>query len=231
MSTENRTVVDKYVNLDLGSGKMISIPMETVYVTINTKDLLGDFVRGFIRELTVRNPWRSEQITLTEGELLKYIEYLLTCRVKYVNGESVPWQQLKALWIPSFIQFILTMIGEVEDRDYGFRLMPAMNANSKLKFEDALATSQKLSTLADDFDMVKDAMPRSHEGNINVMSSAVIGEYVRSYRKTEHPVYTYVAAMLNLKLKEEAALSALYRFQYDDVNFIHTALSVTRSLF
>jgi hypothetical protein len=220
-----------YASIDLGNSKRISVPMETVIVEIDAHHLLNDYVRGFIREAASRNPWRAQQTELKERELMDYIDYLLTQRINYVNGNTVPWQSLKALWIPSFVQYALSLIGIVEDREYGIKLVPSMRAESKMKFSDAVVISDKLSLFDGEFDMVRDAMPRDTSGNTSVMSSAVIGDYVRSYRVTEHPIYTYVAAMLDLKLQQEAAFQSLYRFQYDDIAFIHTAISQVRKLY
>lgn len=230
-SGKHETVVENYLNMDLGSSKGISIPMETIAVTISTEYLLGDYVKGFISEIDMRTPLRGQQIALTEAELMEYLGYLLTVRCQYVRGEKVPWQELKLLWIPSFMQFVLSLIGEVEDREFGIKVVPFMDKESKLTLQKAITISEKLAVLQDDFDLVKDALPRTPVGNQSVMSSAVIGEYVRAYRKVEHPIYTYVAALLNMKLKEETALQSLYRFQYDDINFIHAALTVHRGIF
>lgn len=85
--------------------------------------------------------------------------------------------------------------------------------------------------LIDDLQIVQDGMPRSSDGNVDVMSTALIAGYVRSLKRVEHVAATYVTAFLGMKLKEEVAMQTLYRVQYDDIEFIATALTSQRGLY
>ena len=59
----------------------------------------------------------------------------------------------------------------------------------------------------------------------------MIADYVRSLKAVTHVASTYVTAFLGMRLKEEIAMSALYRIQYDDIEFIATALTTHRGLY
>jgi hypothetical protein len=102
---------------------------------------------------------------------------------------------------------------------------------SKMSFEEALVISEKIGSFQDDLQIVKDAMPRSIEGDVDVMSTALIADYVRALKPVEHVASTYVTAFLGMRLKEEAAMGALYRVQYDDVAFIASALLTQKGLY
>lgn len=217
-------------SLDLGSAKPTSVPMETVEVELSSENLLGNFARAFVRECYRVNPRLAEQVKLTEEEVVAYTEYLLAKRIECVQGYCADYRKLKSLYIPVWIQYNLAMIGEVIIRDKGLRLIPVITNPSDLSFEDALLISDKIGAFEDDLQIVKDAMPRSTEGNRDVMSTALIAGYVRSIEKVEHVASTYVTAFLGMKLKEEVAMQVMYRVQYDDYQFIATAL-MHRGLF
>jgi len=73
-------------------------------------------------------------------------------------------------------------------------------------------------------------MPRNVEGNSEVMSTALIGMYVRAQHKV-NPLSTYVSAFMGLKLRQEATFQVLYRVKYDDIGFIQMALTRQGVLF
>jgi hypothetical protein len=106
-----------------------------------------------------------------------------------------------------------------------------MDKESDMTLERAYQISEKIGSFERDLQIVRDAMPRSMDGNPDVMSSALIAGYVRSYKPVGHPAATYVTAFSNMKLRQEMALSALYRIQYDDVSFIQMALTTQKGLY
>lgn len=220
-----------FVSMDLGSSQPTSIQMETVHVQITSENLLGDYAKAFINEGFRVNPLRAEQIGLTVEEMQKYSEYLLTKRIECVKNECKDFRRLKALYIPVWIQYNLSMIGQVIIRDKGLRLIPEMETPSTLSYEEALKISDKIGSFERDLQIVRDAMPRSIDGDRDVMSTALIAGYVRSIEKVEHVSSTYVTAFLGMKLREEVAMRVLYRVQYDDVQFIAAALSTQKGLF
>jgi hypothetical protein len=110
-------------------------------------------------------------------------------------------------------------------------MIPVVAEESEMTFEEAVEISNKIGAFEDDLQIVYDAMPRSEMGNEDVMSTALIAGYVRSLKVVEHVSSTYVAAFLDMKLKQEVAFQALYRIQYDDLNFIATAFRSAKGLF
>lgn len=227
----NQTNKVSFEDLDLGTGKPTSVPVETVSVQISSLNLLGNYAQAFVKEAFRVNPLRAEQIELDESEVESYCHYLLTQRIAAVKGQCPEWRKLKALYIPSWIQYNLSMIGVVTIRHKGLRLVPEMESPSTMTYEQALSISEKIGMLIDDLQIVQDAMPRGDEGNIDVMSSALIADYVRALEPVEHVASTYVTAFLGMKLKEEAAMQVLYRVQYDDYAFIASALTTQRGLY
>ena len=220
-----------FLSMDLGSGKATTIPMETVEVVISTPNMFGDYAKAFVKEAWRVNPLLAEQVQLNEEELEQYLNYLMTKHVENVNDCCSDFRRLKNLYIPSYFQFVMSTIGVCIDREFGIKLVPEMDEPSSLTYEDALVVSEKLGSFERDLQIVQDAMPRDIKGNLNVMGSALIAGYVRSYRRVEHPAATYVTAFANLKLKQEASLQALYRLRYDDVNFIQAALTTQKGLY
>lgn len=215
---------DHFQSLDFGTGQPSPVKMETVEVVLSSGNLMNDYCKAFINEANRRMPLTAAlKDALTLDELQLYCDYLLTERVKCVYLNCPEWRKLKTLWIPSFIQYVLSCVGEVIVRDYGIKLMPVLPKYSELTFEQAAAISEKICAYADKLQMVRDAMPRGVEGDIDVMSCAIIESYVRSWRKASHASFTYVAAFLDAHLKEELAFKALYRIQYDDLEYLRSA--------
>lgn len=220
-----------FQSLDLGSNPATSVAMDTIEVEITSKDMVDGYAVAFVKEAQRVNPARAAQVGLTEDEMKAYASYLLIKHVKNVHGECPEWRQLKSLYVPVFLQYSMSMIGEVVIRDRGIRLIPVINETEELTFNQALEISSKIGAFERELQVVQDAMPRSTMGNESVMGTAVIAGYVRSMRKVDHVADTYVAAFLGMKLAEEQAFQVLYRVQYDDIEFIRSALTHNPRIF
>lgn len=217
--------------INLGEVKEISIPMETIEVTISPSDMVASYARAFVSEAYRRNPLKAEQVNLTDDEVVRYATFLLEERIKCVNGTCTQWRQLKVLYIPSYLQYVLETVGIYTDRAYGLKLVPTMEEKSDMTLEDAIQVSEKIGSFIDDLQIVQDAMPRANVGHEGVMATALIAGYMRSYKRGVKPVDTYVAAFLKLQLVKEQSFGALYRIQYDDYAFIQAALTTVKGLF
>lgn len=223
--------VASFQSLDLGTTKPTSIPQEEVTIQISTENLVGKYGRAFVNEANRVNPLRAQQVALTEDEVQAYCHYLLTQRVKSVQQNCPDFRKLKTLYIPSWVQYCLSMIGQVHLRDIGLVIIPEMEEESTMTYDEAVQISEKIGSFENDLQVVLDAMPRSIEGNVDVMSTALIADYVRAIKPVEHVSATYVTAFLGLKLKEEVAFQAIYRVQYDDVEYIASALTAQKGLY
>jgi hypothetical protein len=226
---ENK-IASTFASLDLGSAKPTSVPMDTVEVLVEG-DLFDSYATSFVKEAFRKNPLRAEQIALTSEEVNAYSRYLLTKRIESISGNCADFRKLKALYIPAWIQYNLSMIGTVTIRDRGIKLVPVEENPSQMTYDEALKVSEKIGMFIDDLQIVQDAMPRTEDGDLDVMSTALIAGYMRSLNPVKHVASTYAAAFMGLKLKEEMAFSALYRVQYDDIQYIASALTTQRGLF
>lgn len=220
-----------FQSLDLGTVKPTSVPQEIIRVQISTENLTGQYGRAFVNEAYRVHPLRAEQVGLTAQEVQEYAHYLMTKRIECVNMECKDWRKLKLLYIPSWIQYCLAMVGKLVLRDIGLVIIPEMENPSLMTFNEALEISEKIGAFEDDLQIVRDAMPRDPEGNEDVMSTALVADYVRSLKPVQHVASTYVTAFLGMKLKEEVAFQALYRIQYDDLEYVSSAITATKSIF
>lgn len=217
--------------INLGEVKAVSIPMETVEVSISPSDMVASYAKAFVAEAQRKNPLKAEQVNLTDDEVVRYATFLLEERIKCVNNACPEFRKLKVLYIPSYLQFVLETVGIYKDRTYGLKLVPVMAEKSDMTFEEALKVSEKIGSFIDDLQIVQDAMPREDVGHEGVMATALIAGYMRSYKTSVKPVDTYVAAFLKLQLVKEQSFGALYRIQYDDYNFIQAALTSLKGLY
>lgn len=224
-------VAASFKTLDIGSAPSTTVPLEIVEVELGASSLLDDYVVAFVREARRVNPILAEQVQLDEQEVMEYANYLLTQRVRIVQNNCPDYRRLKSMYIPSYLQYVLSLIGEVIDRSYGLKMVPVLREPSTATFEEMLIVSEKIGCFERFLQILQDAMPRSVEGDAEVMSTALIGGHVRSYKHGITPSSTYVTAVLDMKLRKEAMLSVLYRVQYDDVQFIIAALLTNKRLF
>lgn len=226
----NQTNVSTFATLDLTGAQPTSVPMETIHVQVTADNLLGSYAHAFVQEAKRVAPLRAEQVQLTDAEMESYCQFLLYQRVLCAQDRCELFRKLKVLYIPVWIQYNLSMIGEVIIREKGLRFIPEMEEPG-VTFEQALQISNKVGAFERDLQIVQDAMPRSNKGDLDVMSAACIAGYVRSLEKVQHVASTYVNAFLGMKLREEAAMRVLYRIQYDDVAYIASVLTSERRIF
>jgi len=220
----------QFQNLDLGSGKPTALKMEKVEIQVSADNLLGDYAKAFVSKCQHENTLRAGSVGLTPEEVMKYCEYLVFRRVQYVNGSVDGYGRLKSLAIPAFIQYCLENIGVVRIVDKGLYMVPVYKAKDIISFEEALAISDKIAQFEDETPILFDAMPRDQFGDPNVMTTALIADYVRGMEKSP-PVTSYIVAFLGLKLVKENVYSSLFRVVYDDMEFIRSALMRQHSLF
>lgn len=216
------TTAKSEFNLDYGTKPSYGT-LTTINVIINDDVMLGDYGKAYAAELYRRNPLRAEQANLTADELTKYFTQILALRVQYIHDKCKLWRQIKQLNIPTWIQFVISQIGQVIDYDYGLQMIPEFDAEIDLEF--LLDVSLRLESFkSDGITMHKDAFPRKKEGDKDVMTMTMIDGFIYSMKVTSHPIDSYVSAFLGMKLMEEQAFKILYRVRYDDVNFIRQML-------
>lgn len=215
--------VSDFSNIDLTGTKPTTVPLQTVQVLIEPTDLFKGFSRAFVAEASRVAYRKAEQVKLTEEEVEKYITFLLQQRVLCVLNMCDLYRKLKALYIPSWIQYNMSLVGEVIIREEGLRFIPTMEKR-EFDFNEMLQISEKIGCFERDLQIVRDAMPRSTQGDINLMSTAQIAGMIRSVKPVQHVSYTYSTAFLGMKLREEAMFQILYRQQYDHYDDIAAVL-------
>lgn len=222
----------QFEGMVLGTAKPIPVPVDIIEVEVSIDQMVTNYGKAFLKEAQRKNPLMVDRVDLTVKEITDYCDYLLCMRVKSVHNECPDFRKLKLLYIPAYVQYCLTMIGEVHLRDRGLKLMPVFDQNKEvISFDEALQISEKIGLFVDDLCIVQDAMPRETQGNVDVMSTALIAGYMRSLAPVKHVAATYAAAFMNMKLKQETAFAALYRVQYDDIGYIVAALSTQKGLY
>jgi hypothetical protein len=228
MSLDSKYQNRDYQNLNFGT-KPTSALLETIVVQIDSELILKDFAKAYADELSRRNPTRAREVGLTEQELKDYFDGILAIRIESVEGYSPVWRQAKQLYIPSWIQFVISRVGEVIDTDRGLKIVPKFAG--KYDFDSLLVTSNRLRAfLSDGLALHKDAFPREREGDKDTMTMAIINGYVCGQVATTHPISSYVAAFLGFKLREEIAFKMLYRVRYDDIKYIQAMILAEESL-
>lgn len=212
----------EFQNLNFGTTPTTS-EFDEIHVQIDSNVMIGDYATAYYRELSRRNPARLEATGLTEEDLLEYFCGILAIRVQSLNGQCKVWRQAKQLNVPSWIQFVISQIGVIRDVDRGLVITPTFEFD--VNIEKMLTISSELGIFTSDgVVMHRDAFPRGMEGDVDVMSMALINGYIKSMSKLAHPIASYVSAFIGAKVVEEATFKMLYRIRYDDVRFIRDML-------
>lgn len=223
-----------FMNLCLGCSK--PTPVETIKVEVEISDmnLFSQYARGFVIECSRCNPLKFDKCNLTPEKMETYVRFIIQERVKLCSDQYVKTYRLKMLYIPCWLEKVIQTIGRVEMRDIGLTLLPKLPEDwVDIDFDkDGIADiAEEVGAFEEDVEMVHDAFFKKREGDKDVMSCALIANYVRAIKPVQHVVSTYIAAFAGFKVSEAMSLAILYRISYDDVNFIQDALMHTRDIF
>lgn len=228
-----------FMTIDLGVSQEHPTKMQTVEVAVNLSSMAKDYAEAFVQEAYRINYDKAKHVNLTADEMATYLLYLLSKRIKCVEGTCSDFRQLKVLWIPSYFQFVLSTIGVAIDREQGLTFTPTMPSAQASKgkqaeestFVEMLSISDKISSFQKELQMVQDGMPRDRYGDLNIMATAMLGAYVSSCRQVAHPAATYVTAFLDMKLQDELRFGVLYRRLYGETELIRQVLPRDRRYF
>lgn len=241
---EDKKIIEfqnSFENLDFGT-----VVTTSTYTSVNVKVdpnyMMDGYSRAIDRDIQRRNPVRYDAILndidkwitqAKEGQfnyndMSEIISYYVVClckiRIQAVQNKCNVWRLAKQLGIPPYVQFALTMIGEVIDTVHGRKFVPEiddmMNVNIKLLIE----ISNLLKAFIDDgITLLFDAFPRSKEGDQDAMSYAIIDGYVKGIER-KSIAKSYIAVFLGLKLKQETELKSLYSIRYDNAEYVRDCL-------
>lgn len=201
----------------------IPVENEKIMVTIEPAELLNDYANNFVAEGYRKNPLLAQVVNITAEEVAQYARYLLKARIQHVNGDFSSFRDQNLLFVPAWIEYTISNVGELTVRELGLTFIPNMEGDT-ISYDEAKLISDKIRKFEGTLQVVTTAFPKDKSGDPDLMTTAVISNYVRSTKELQHPVTTYLTAFLGMKLREENAFKVLYRIQYDDINYLARAL-------
>lgn len=213
---------------------------DTVEVTIDPSFMVGDFGIAYARDCERRNPIKYaklfanitdpksgevKSVKIDEDILSNYFKQIIIFRVRSVADQTVPWRQMKQLVMPAWIQYVISTVGKVYDKENGLLFIPVCQDDDVMSIEDMLSISVAIEIFSNDGKhFFNDAFPREKTGDHDVMSMAIINQIITGSDKLAAPIASYVAGFLGMKLAEETSYKARYRVQYDDAEFVRSML-------
>lgn len=201
-----------------------------VEVKINATQMLQDFSNSFYLELSRANDRLVDRVQITAGEIMQYFTGILQLRIMDVQGGNKFRKYESQMYMPAWIQFSISQIGQVIDTTYGLTFNPTMDFE-ELDIDTMLKTSSKLKYFRDaGVELLNRAFPRSIQGDANFMTLAVIKGKVASYKEGQSPLSMYLAAFLDSTIEEHMTLRGLYRIEYQDVEYVKRVLETTGGL-
>lgn len=238
--------MSQFSSLDYGT-RITTRVMEDVEVQVDPEVMLQDYAKATIREMRRMNPLRFDSINKDESKVIifdemtlhTYFVFLLAQRIKSIHGKADHWVEMRHLWMPNWIQFALSRVGEVVVHEKGLVFIPVFKSDSLIEaftIEQAHYISTILRMFKQDGLSVTDnGFPRQRTGERDTMSFALIGSKVDgtfAFGAFEvQPVNSYIASFLGFKVKESLTKSYLYTIRYDDVNSLMRKLLNDERLF
>ena len=205
------------------TAKPTAVENERLEVLIQPQELLADYAKNFVSEGFRKHPLLAQQVNISAEEVFNYAKYLLNTRIQHVNGDRRQFRDHQLLFVPAWIEYTISNIGVLVIRELGLTFVPVMD-EPVISYEEARDISRKVQMFEGTLQVVTNAFPNDTNGDQDLMTTAIIANYVRSSKELVHPVTTYLTAFLGLKLREENAFSVLYRVQYDDISYLRQAL-------
>lgn len=224
--------VAKFQKIDYGT-RVSTSEFTTITVEINPKIIIAGYAKATLTEMSRMNPVRYDSIKneVNEEKMFQYFSFLISKRVEYVEGVVSEWRSIRQLWMPAWIQFAISCVGEVIIPETGLKFVPVMG-KSTMTLDEASAISNILRLFkVDGLSVIDDGFPRTRDGEKDTMSVALIGDGLQGVWPVDHPIYTYVSAFLGFKLMESTTYNLLYRIKYDDINYIAHSLLHDERLF
>lgn len=209
------------------NSKRTTVPPRELHVCVNVT-AMSSFNHAFVSELERKNPLLSDKLNLTEEELIKYETFLLVNRVDIVNQNCKIIRNLKYLAMPCFVERVMTDVGICKIRDRALIIYPKVSdelRSNLITLEEAIQISSKIESCINDLAVVERAMPLAIEGNPEVMTLALIEDYVVGMGDYDDPLVQYITFALSCML-EETEFNNLYYMRYDDVKTIESNICV-----
>lgn len=205
------------------------VDYQVVEVEIHPDFMVADWGEAYAADLERRNPlkfksssylFNGEKKQLTAQVITNYMAQLIIYRVDDVNNKLKGLYHLvKQLGIPTWIQYVISSIGNADDWDRGLHFVPVLPQSVvMMDINEMLAISHVLrSFTSDGKPFFTNAWPKTKDGDKDVMSYAVVDGFVSGNDKSALPIKTYVAGFLGAKLRQEITFKMLYRMNYDEV--------------
>lgn len=210
-------------NMDKVTQNPIPVTNSTIEVSLNPHDLLSDYAKNFVAEGQRKHPLLSDKVALTAKEVYDYSLYLLKSRIEHVHGNFRNFRSQQLLFVPAWIEYTIANIGVLVVKELGLTFIPTFEVET-ITHDEAKLISDKIKMFEGTLQVVTTAFPKDINGDQDLMTTAIISDYVRSTKEIAHPVTTYLTAFLGLKLREENTFGILYRIQYDDISYLARAL-------
>lgn len=203
-------MLNKELMAHFESEKTMTDATLTVEVTLNPSEVMEELALQLAEEMKRLAPSGMKQVfDLEKEDIHKYLTTLSFMRVSHVRHSSdKTWGTYRELYskiaVPCLAYQVLTAVGEVEDKDFSLRFIPAiaLKADDLLAPDEMKAISDIMTRLERNGLKIVFGLPREDVGELGFMAMSCVQEEVRSYRK-DHPVYGFLASFFKqAKLNE-----------------------------
>lgn len=185
----------------------------TIKMEIPVIPAVEGYATKLSEEIFSKDAQLAVALPLDVAEACDYFLFLIKSRVQIVNGTCKCKNELKLLYVPNFIELLLSLIGVARDPDsnivYEPQLHEEWDAWDKKNYgiDEAKAFSQKLALYHNCLPMSQHGVKFEPEGNLEFMSSCIMNRMgdtrVCFVQKPSHPSLQYLAAFVGLQCDED----------------------------
>jgi hypothetical protein len=163
--------------------------------------ILSDFSAAYAQTVNRRASFKMD-ITFDEGDMQRYLNFLLKTRISQVVGGKFD-RRVRRLFIPAMFSLSLAHIGVVMDKATGVKLVPSLDDKvDAMTIDEAVAFSDELGFVEDlGFELVC-GLPRDIDGDVNFMMFIHSEGYILRHNNLAHPAYAVLSAFFRMKQLE-----------------------------
>ena len=212
MNARELDFLSKFKKAGMQEAKVSTTIVDEEEFIIDPNIWIPIFSSKLVDKLAYKNKYLSESLKLTEDEVVKLSLFAIKTRIDYCNGKKVSRAQMNQLFIPVWIEAVISKIGIIELQDYGLKLIPVCDVDV-ISYEEAVKISSRLKQTRVDLAITDSWLDSSRLGDVEVMSMVIIDDLVKGMTPNSGK-YAFLTSFLHATIRNDSLLKTLFRVSY-----------------
>lgn len=203
-----------------GKVQIATSELEEVYVTLNPELWSVQFSEALVNKVADSNHELSKNLKLLVEEVNQLMKYAIKTRVDYVHGRKVNKANNNELYVPVWVEMIISKIGIVELPEYGIKVIPVYE-DDVISYEEAVRISSRIKRAIRHIAIVNNWLDSDRKGDPDVMTLVLVDEVIKGW-KADSGAQAYISVFLGARLREESLFKSLFRVNYGSIRQFDT---------